>query len=229
MDILLITHAPDLDKAVRCVSSIEYHGIGDNPPIFHIVINDCKTLMSDARAKWPKHKVWHWSDISPIRSFPSGWWSQQWLKLTASSVITHDWYLVVDSDMWLDRHIDQDELFCGDRARAQLRDRKYYSNQPRFLSYMDNARDYFGLSDLDSVMRDVPPNILRTSITRDLVENLDPGIFGSMSRTSLEFFLYWAWLCHHDLQGSYYVPEENWLVLGNAFFTKTPDQVDFAV
>lgn len=225
MEIVLVTYSNDLEKADLCMSTIKKHGIGSHAPKFRVVINDEDAVWTMARLKWPDIEVYHWKEISPVMSWPSGWWSQQWLKLCASRVVEENWYMIVDSDMWLDRHIGQHELFYEDRAFVSLKQRSDYADKPRFLQFFDNARDTVGLDHLESVMRDVPPHIFRTSIALDLVSKTDPRVFGVLGRPTLEFFLYWAWLCKRGQVDDFYHPRHGWLTLGDGFFTRHPGKV----
>lgn len=225
IEIVLVTYANDLERADRCVASIQKHGVGGSNTPIRIVINDTDAVWTMARLKWPDIPVYHWREISPNGRWPSGWWSQQWLKMCASRIVETNWYLVVDSDMWLERTIALDELFSNDRALVDLRDRSYYEHKPRFGAFIDNAQQIAGVEHLDTVMRDVPPNLIRTSVALDLIAKVDPGVFGMCSHPTLEFFLYWAWVCKKKLVDEFYESRPGWLTLGNGFFTHEPDQV----
>lgn len=225
MEIVLVTYSKDLEKADRCISTIKKHGIGPDEPKFRVIVNDEDAVWTMARLKWPDIEVYHWKEISPVMTWPSGWWSQQWLKLCASRVVEENWYMIVDSDMWLDRHIGLHELFHEDRAFVSLKPRSDYADKPRFLGFIDNAKDIVGLDQFESVMRDVPPHIFRTSIAQDLVSKIDPRVFGILGQSTLEFFLYWAWVCKRDQVSNFYHPRAAWLTLGNGFFTHRPEEV----
>ena len=227
MEIVLVTYSKDLDKADLCISTIKKYGVGPYQFKFRVIINDIESVYATAKLKWPDLSVYHWKDISPTLSWPSGWWSQQWLKLCASCVVEEDWYMIVDSDMFLNRHIDLQELFYNERAFVSLKPRSAYSDQPQFLEFIDNARTFVGLDHLESVMRAVPPQIFRTSVALDLASNIDPRIFGILGQHTTEFFLYWAWICKHNQIENFYHPLDNWLTMGTGFFTQPTREVAY--
>ena len=221
METVIVTYAKDLTRAKRAADSISYHGIGDHPHNIHIIINDGPDIFSQAQRLFQSVKeasVYHYTDISTWIHARTGWWSQQWLKLQASQLISSDWYIPIDSDMYIDRNVKQNELFKGTRAYCNLRDCSIYNENKNFTNYINNACEYWKVysEEIDLILRESPPNILHTDSVKKMLGEMTPWVFGSTEKSSIEFFLYWVYLYKNNLT-DLYQHRDNWFWFGEAF------------
>ena len=220
METVIVTYRRDLELAVRAVKSIDKHKIGSKPNTIHVVINDGPEIFEQAQALFkPLARVYHYTDISTWVHARSGWWSQQWLKLQAYQLIEGEWYMPFDSDMWIDRCVKEHELFIGNRALCNLRNRDMYTGNELFEKYLTNACEYWkvNLNDLSEILRETPPNILHCKTIKNMLEELKPWIFGSVEKPSIEFFIYWVYLHKNNLTHMYR-HQDQWFWFGDTFF-----------
>jgi hypothetical protein len=221
METVIITYADDLNLAYRAAESISRYGIGNSRDNIYIVINDGPTVFSQAQTLFESINracVYHYTDISTWIHARSGWWSQQWLKLQAYQLVSGDWYMPVDSDMYIDRSIKQSELFQGSRAYCNLRERAMYNGNIKFTNYINNACNYWQVDpeEIDLILRESPPGILHTGTVKKMLDEMTPWIFGSVEKPSIEFFLYWVYLHKNNLI-DLYRHRDNWFWFGDAF------------
>ena len=219
METVIVTYRQDLPRAVRAVQSIDRYTIGTKPNTIHVVINDSPDVFACAQTLLKPHAdVYHYTDISTWTHARSGWWSQQWLKLQAHQLISGEWYMPFDSDMYIDRCIKQTELFDGNHACCNLRDRDTYNNNPKFSAYIDSACEYWKVDpdELCQILRESPPNILHRTTVKNMLSEMSPWIFGSVENPSLEFFVYWVYVYKNNLT-HLYRHQDNWFWFGTAF------------
>lgn len=217
METVVVTYKQDLNLAARAVNSIIKYGIGSEPNTIHIVINDSPAVFEQAQKQFGKIAcVYHYTDISTWIHSRSGWWNQQWLKLKACELITGEWYMPFDSDMWISKHIHDQELFNGSRALCNLRECAIYDNQ--FDNYIRNACNYWSVDpdEIYEILRETPPNILHKDTVKKMLEEMNPWIFGSTQTPSLEFFVYWIYLHKNNLT-QMYQHQPNWFWFGDTF------------
>lgn len=220
METVIVTYQNDLLLAHRAAESIAKHNIGSAPNTIHVVVNDGPAVFEQAQTLFKSiADVYHYTDISSWVHARSGWWSQQWLKLQAYQLINSNWYMPFDSDMYINRHITQKELFDKDRACCNLRDRDMYINNQQFNQYINNACLYWNvdIDDIDQILRESPPNILHRDSVKNMLDDMKPWVFGSTENSSIEFFLYWVYLYKNNLTDMY-IHKPNWFWFGDAFF-----------
>jgi hypothetical protein len=208
-----------MPRAVRAVESITKFKIGNNSNIIYIIVNDRPEVFEQAQKLFQNYSqvhVHHYSDISSYTSAPSGWWSQQWLKLAAHQLIKDEWYMPFDSDMFIDRHVKNHEMFFNNKALCDLRDVSIYQNNKKFIDYIKNACDLWGIDDISEIMRESPPNLLHRKTVERMLTELSPHTFGNSGKPSLEFFVYWAYIIKQNLE-HIYQHRDNWFCFGNTF------------
>ena len=220
METVIVTYQQDLARASRAVDSINKYKIGTGSDIIHVVVNDSPAVFEQAQQLFKSSAhVYHYTDISNWMYSRSGWWNQQWLKLQASQLITGEWYMPFDSDMYIDRHIKHKELFDGNRALCNLRERSDYSNNNSFEQYIINACKYWKVdpTELDEILRETPPNLLNRKTVQTMLTEMTPWVFGSINNPSIEFFIYWVYLHKNNLTDMYQ-HRDHWFWFGNAFY-----------
>jgi len=222
MEIVIITYQADLHRANRAAESISLHGVGNLTDPIHIIINDSPVIFSQAQDLFRSVNrvcVYHYTDISTWTHARSGWWSQQWLKLQAHQLVSGNWYMPIDSDMYITRFIKQNELFQESRAHCNLRDRSVYKENEKFTNYINNACEYWKIDpeEIDLILRESPPNILHTDTVRKMSEEMSPWVFGNIEKPSIEFFLYWVYLYKNNLV-DLYRHQKDWFQFGDAFY-----------
>ena len=221
METVIITYQADLGRAVRAANSISLYGVGNLIDPIHIVINDGPAVFEQAQSLFSNIKraqVYHYTDISTWIHARSGWWSQQWLKLQAYKLVSTEWYMPIDSDMYLTRSIKHTELFSGRRAICNLHDRSMYQNNKKFIEYIDNACDYWKVDpdEIFQILRETPPNTLHRNSVSTMLSEMSPWVFGSIEKPSLEFYIYWIYL-HKENCTDLYQHQKNWFWFGNGF------------
>ena len=221
METVIVTYADDLCRAKRAVDSIVQFGIGNQQDNINIVVNDGPAVFSQAQNLFrsiDQACVYHYTDISDWVHARTGWWSQQWLKLQSHKLISGKWYMPIDSDMYIDRAVKQTELFQGSRAYCNLRNRTMYSGNTKFINYINNACEYWNVDpdEMDLILRESPPNILHTGTVKKMLGEMTPWVFGSIEKSSIEFFLYWVYLNKNNLT-DLYQHQDNWFWFGDAF------------
>ena len=222
MEVVIITYLADLHRAKRAAESISLYGVGNLTDPIYIVVNDGPPVFAQAQAllsNIERVRVFHYTDISKWIYATSGWWSQQWLKLQSCKLVSGEWYMLVDSDMYLTRPIRQTELFSGNQAICNLHDRSVYHENKLFLEYIDNACTYWKVDpeEVFQILRECTPNIMHRDSVDKMLEKMTPWVFGSTEKSSLEFFIYWVYLHKNNLDGLYQ-HRDNWLTYGNGFF-----------
>jgi hypothetical protein len=219
METVIVTYSDDMHRAVRAVDSITQFKIGNGPNTIYIVVNDCLEVFEQAQ-KLFQHcsevRVHHFSDISSYMSARSGWWSQQWLKLAAHQLIKDEWYIPFDSDMFINRHVKNHEMFVNNKALCELRDVSIYQSNKKFAEYIKNAYDIWGIDNTSKILRESPPNILHRKTVDRMLTELSPHTFGNSGMLSLEFFVYWAYIVKQNLEHMYQ-HQDNWFWFGDAF------------
>ena len=221
METVIVTYDQDLALAARAVDSLTRHSIGSAPNTIHIIVNDGPAVFEQAQRQFGKlAHVYHYTDISSWIHARSGWWSQQWLKLKACELVSGEWYIPFDSDMWISRSVLDRELFNGRRALCNLRNRSIYDKQ--FDEYVQNACTYWSVDpeDIDEILRETPPNILHKDTVKKMLEEMSPWVFGSTQKPSLEFFVYWVYLYKNNLTGMYQ-HQPDWFWFGDTFHMDT--------
>ena len=222
MEVVIITYLADLHRAKRAAESISLYGVGNLTDPVYIVVNDGPDVFEQAQvllSNIERVQVFHYTDISKWIYATSGWWSQQWLKLQSYKLVSGDWYMLVDSDMYLTRPIRQTELFLGNRAICNLHDRNVYHENKLFLEYIDNACIYWKVDqdEVFQILRECTPNIMHRDSVDKMLKEMTPWVFGSTEKSSLEFFIYWVYLHKNNLVGLYQ-HRDNWLPYGDGFF-----------
>jgi len=220
METVIVTYQADLHRACKAAKSIAEYGIGNRPDAIHIVVNDGPAVFEEAQNLFKgTADVYHYTDISTWIHARSGWWSQQWLKLQAYQLISGEWYMPFDSDMYINRTVRQQELFSKDQAHCNLRDRNMYADNPQFSQYITNACLHWKVEpdEIDQILRESPPNILHRDSVKNMLTEMKPWIFGSTENSSIEFFLYWIYLYKNNLTDMY-VHKPNWFWFGDTFF-----------
>ncbi len=222
METVIITYQADLERALRAAKSISLYGVGNCVDPIHIVINDSPVIFEQAQSLFvdiKRTQVYHYTDISTWIHASSGWWSQQWLKLQAHKLVSTDWYMPFDSDMYLSRSIKNTELFSGRKAICNLHNRSVYKDNKLFIEYIDNACAYWHVDpdEIFQILRETPPNIMHRVSVDNMLNEMTPWVLGSTQTPSLEFFIYWVYLYKNNLTDMYQ-HRDNWFWFGDAFY-----------
>lgn len=209
-----------MHRAVRAVESIEKFKIGDDSNTIYVVVNDSLAVYKqtlNAFRSFTQVRVHHYSEISDYTSARSGWWSQQWLKLSAHQLIASDWYMPFDSDMFINQHVSNSDMFLDNKAFCDLRDIDIYQENTEFIEYIKNACNLWKIDfPINKIMRESPPNLLHRQTVNCMLQQLTPHVFGSYEKPSLEFFVYWAYVIKQNLTNMYQ-HRDNWFCFGGTF------------
>ena len=164
---------------------------------------------------------------------------QQICKLVASSVITTDYYCILDSKNYVNSSFDPKTFIVGNKTvnvRQDEGSRKLLTWQPEFDIWIRNSYQIFGLDSsqyMNSLTWTMTPYIMKTQYVRELLHYLKNNyisISNILGNTNdklhcSEFYLYSAWLAKNN-----YLNEIEWIdgfpqVLGDKTL-RIPEQFD---
>lgn len=108
----------------------------------------------------------------------NGWLKQQIIKIATASIITTEYYLIVDSDMYLNQKLRYEDLFQNSKVKYsyepyQELNNKYYSTNSEWWKNSAKIIDY-PITDLykDKYLMGVTPQIFITDKVKELVKYL---------------------------------------------------------
>lgn len=132
-----------------------------------------------------------------------GWYLQQILKLMISYQINTKYYLVVDSDMFLNQPIQYSDFFYNNKIKYhsepwQEYNNKYYSTNSNWWkqSYdlLEYEKEEFDMIKKDNKLMSVTPQMLITDIVKDILNSFDALKLYKQPFT--EFTLYWLYILY---------------------------------
>lgn len=143
-----------------------------------------------------------------------GWFKQQIFKLTIAAIVKTQYYLVVDSDLFLTRPFSTDDMFHGNKFKYnsekwQCINTSDFSQNSKWWHASCGLLDYpeHTLFDKEELMS-VTPEILVVDYVKTLISYLY-GKHGPDWQRVLceekftEFTIYWLWLLKNNLTFSY--------------------------
>ena len=216
--VVIVTYNQDLKKLSACLRSIEEHTIIDNDIKIVIIVNDskeCVPIVQEIVNQFRLNiEVVHYVGIGNWTQ-NTDWTSQQYLKLAICNKITTPWYLILDSDDFICKHISKDHLIVDGRAvhrtayltkdgkrSVELQKQlewafdKWYKNEPYTIP--------------TSNWSDATPFIMHTATVQQMFTYIDETCFLS----SIEFYLYYAYIHYCKLDNILY---NNKFGLGSIF------------
>jgi uncharacterized protein (DUF1919 family) len=174
----------------------------------------------------------------------NGWLKQQIIKIAIASIITTKHYLIVDSDMYLNKKLCYEDLFQNGKVKYtfepyQELNNKYYSTNSNWWRSSCNILDY-PINDLyeDKYLMSVTPQIFITDKVKELIKYLILSYGENWQKIICdmnfsEYTLYWLFmlkknythlytlegypLWNHDLERNilYYHTEEEQKIIAN--------------
>jgi len=148
-----------------------------------------------------------------IRSI-QGWYKQQIIKLMISRIIETEYYLVLDSDLYLNQLLRKEDLFYNNKIKYchqpwQTTNDKYYSTNSKWWTDSCNVLKY-PVENLyeQRYLMGVTPQVLITEKVKDLLSHLQ-GMYGSEWQKIIcemkftEYTLYWLYLMKNNLTDLY--------------------------
>ena len=208
---VIVTYQRDFEKLQLCLESIVNHGLGHGNETVHVIVNDyvpawyhVKEFVPDD-TRFCVHPYYH---LGPWDG-ALDWYSQQWFKLTASKIVSSDWYLILDSDDLLTRPITHADLFTNNRAHYK---KTPVGTDTRLVTQLSAAYNHWNdtLDNWPYFMTDLTPFVMHTSTVKQMLHDIDPGLFDQHSdRLTAEFLLWSAYLDRHRLKDQLYYPVEN--------------------
>jgi hypothetical protein len=221
---VILTYRHDLHKLQRCLQSIIQHGLGHNTEPVHIVVNDHEPCMVEIKyfiPDDPRFRVWHYTELDEwtrpkfwckeLRNWSNllDWHSQQWFKLAASKIVSSEWYLLIDSDIVLQKSIRHTDMFRDDRA--------CYKQTPidftnlTHVTQLSNAYSHWNdaINDRKYFMSDHTPFIMHTKTVKEMLPEIDQNLFHPLNdKMTLEFFLWSAYLDYRGIKDQLYFPTQ---------------------
>lgn len=138
-----------------------------------------------------------------------GWFKQQLIKLNVYSIIKTEYYLTVDSDLYLNQPLKYKDLFHGNKLKYSFEpwqefNNKYYSTNSNWWKGSCNILNYNieNLYDKTDLMG-VTPQIMVTKKVEDLIEYIK-NIYGEEWQKIItdmkftEYTLYWIFLIQNN-------------------------------
>jgi hypothetical protein len=169
----------------------------------------------------PRFRVWHYKELDewnrPVYwcrelcdwANPLDWYSQQWFKLAASKIVSSEWYLLIDSDIVLQKPIRYTDMFQDNRA--------CYKQIPidftnlTHVTQLSNAYSYWDdtINDRKYFMSDHTPFIMHTKTVKEMLPRIDQNLFHPLNdKLTLEFFLWSAYLDYRGIKDQLYFPTQ---------------------
>jgi len=234
---VILTYREDFNKLQRCLQSIIQHGLGHGTEPVHIIVNDHESAMIEIKnfiPDDPRFCVWHYKKLDdwnrPLYwcmelldwANTLDWYSQQWFKLVASKIVSSEWYLLIDSDIVLQKPITYADMFMNNRAcykqtpidLTNLKCVEQLSNAYSHWNDTIHGQKYF--------MSDHTPFIMHTTTVKEMLPLIDPDLFHPLNdKLTVEFFLWSAYLDHLGIKDCLYHPIEN--IPGRMFNTWCPE------
>jgi hypothetical protein len=219
ISIAIVTCKRDFKKLKCCLESIKKFNIINANIEIIIVVNDLLECVYDVVSLTNQQKnikVVHYTEIS---EWPKklDWFSQQYFKLAVASIISTPWYLILDSDDLITKHVPADFLF--NNGAAVRRNAKLVANDlrsPKLQSLLIKAFDLWYTTRPyilpDTSMGDVTPFIMHTNTVCQMLPYVDKNWFDPFHPNygTLEFYLYYAYLEYYDLVDTLYVDHKFW-------------------
>ena len=209
---VIVTYSKDFNKLQQCLQSIIDTGLGHNNEPIHIVVNDHESTINEITNFIPNDsriRVWHYKDLDDW-SGPLDWYSQQWFKLSASKIVSSEWYLLLDSDNTLQMPIGYDDMFSNNRAHYRLMFIDFTNKE--LLERLAVAYDHWDdtLDNWKYFMTDQIPFIMHTNTVKQMLPQVNSSFFDSRSnKITLEFLLWSAYLDHCGIKDQLYCPVKN--------------------
>jgi hypothetical protein len=141
-----------------------------------------------------------------------GWYKQQIIKLSISEIIKTKYYLVLDSDMYLNQSFKYDDLFFEEKIKYssepwQTKNNEKYSTNSNWWIGSCNVLNY----DLEKIKVDdlmgVTPQLLITDVVKSLITNIksinnDWQLYLCNNKFT-EFTLYWIYILLKEYKDLY--------------------------
>jgi len=219
---VILTYKKDFHKLQRCLQSIIQHGLGNDTEPVHIVVNDHEPCMVEIKyfiPDDPRFRVWHYTELDEwtrpkfwckeSRDWSNllDWHSQQWFKLAASKIVSSEWYLLIDSDIVLQKSIRHTDMFRDDRA-CYKQITIDFTNLIH-VKQLSNAYSHWNdtIDDQKYFMSDHTPFIMHTKTVKEMLLKIDQNLFHPLNdKMTLEFFLWSAYLDHRGIKDQLYFP-----------------------
>lgn len=141
------------------------------------------------------------SDETLIYKDIEDWYKQQILKLTIAYLIETEYYLIVDSDIYLTQNLSYNDLFYKGKVKyhSETWKNKNYSkwwiNSCRVLNVQENK--IIRKKDLMSFV----PQIMCTNIVKELLSSID--ILTIEKEKFTEFTIYWLYILKNNYKDLY--------------------------
>lgn len=164
-----------------------------------------------------KLKIIFISDLINLKEkdYMSDWFTQQFVKLYVSKIISSEYYIVLDSKNNFIKNVNKETFISQNKLIM------YYEHHcPELITYYDNCFSYFNLSDnkddynpyiLSSYVQTTTPYIFITKECQNMIsyvenkEGKDFYDFFIYSKKYTEFFFYFAWLCFVNKNNDQYI------------------------
>lgn len=166
------------------------------------------------------------TDIDATDLIPSTWFSQQIVKIIISKIISTNYYVVLDSKNHFINYVNKDYFFqynkpimyynkIGDKMKSFYDNcvtyfQEFPLNNPCLKDQSDSLRDNEKKYNNNLLIQTITPFLFITEQCLNLIksielkENICFKEFIKKERKYTEFYLYYAYLCYHDLDKLYF-------------------------
>jgi hypothetical protein len=173
--------------------------------------DEIKSFCPDSLKK--KLKIIFVSDFINIENYNSDWFSQQYVKLYVSKIITSEFYIVLDSKNHFIKNINIDTFIKNNKIIIYKA-----MHSPKLIEYYNNCFKYFGFEN-DNLfnpftdplkIQTTTPFILATNECKKMIDYIETKEkmtffdFFYESKQYTEFFLYFSWICFNNKHTEYY-------------------------